>query len=264
MNQRGPYLSAAAPKRRESRNIISVGTRFAAPASVALKPGDLLQEQHEEEALERQPAVHQERLERWPPLKLRRANSSSGSIGAGVRRSYDDERARTGAKPPTSGTATLGSDQPRSGCSIRPNEIPASAERAEQRADEVEPRRAAASRAAGHVSAREREREQREREVEGEHPAPRGRCRRAGRRSAGRRGSRCRPRPSTSRSPRRARTPGRRSTMIASEAGVSSAPDDALERARARRATRSSARRAQNSDATPKPATPSVNTRRSP
>ena len=66
---------------------MSVGTRPAEPASSALKPGDLLQEQRQEEPLHRHARRTSANVSTFATVKLRRPNSSSGSIGAGVRSS---------------------------------------------------------------------------------------------------------------------------------------------------------------------------------
>ncbi len=63
MKKRGPKRSASAPKRRESANMMTVVGSVASPLLSAVKPGDLLQVDHEEEEQHREAAVHRERLQ---------------------------------------------------------------------------------------------------------------------------------------------------------------------------------------------------------
>ena len=149
------------------------GTRFAAPAPVALKPATCCRNRTRKKPWSAIPP-YMSSVSRFATLKLRWRNSASGSIGAGARRSHAMKAANSRV-PPTSGSATPGSPQPRSGCSISPNEIPASAAAHSSAPSDVEPRAGSAEVARlRHVRARQPQRHQHDREVEEEHPAPRG------------------------------------------------------------------------------------------
>ena len=86
MNQRGPWRSASAPKRRESRNITPVGSKPAEPAASALNPATCCRKRVRKKPCTAIPPYIRN-VSTFATVKLRCVNSSSGSIGAGVRRS---------------------------------------------------------------------------------------------------------------------------------------------------------------------------------
>ncbi len=132
MYKRGPCLSASAPKRVESANISSVTGMLELPASSALKPATCWRNRtRKKNSSPRPPYIR--KVSRLPAAKLRRLNSSSGSIGRVAHLASQSRKPTNITTPSASGSATVALTQPCSGCSISPNVIPASP-RAQSRA----------------------------------------------------------------------------------------------------------------------------------
>ena len=196
-------------------------------------------------------------------LKLRRRNSWSGSIGCGGAQLVDDERGeqREAAdhRPGDRDAAPAVAAAARSA----PNVMPASPS-AHSTAPRTSSLHALARPARRHRAGDEPERRDHQRHVDREDPAPRRGSPRAVRRSAAPRRSPMPPQ-AVHRPTARPRSAGGNVVAItASPRGREQRAEDALQRPRRRRATRSSAPARTVTDATPKPATPSVKMRFSP
>ncbi len=124
MKKRGPFLSASAPKRVDSRNISTVTGMLELPASSALNPATCCRNSTRKKNVRPRPPYIRN-VSRLPAAKLRRLNSSSGSIGRFAHLPSHSRNETNMAAPSASGSATVALVQPCSGCSISPNVIPA-------------------------------------------------------------------------------------------------------------------------------------------
>ena len=128
MNQRGAVAVRQRARALGEHEHHHRGRERREPGLERAVAGDLLEEQHEVEE-QRPTAPRTSRTSaRLPAAKLRRLNSSSGSIGYGVVDSRHEEQGEATRARRAPGTSTSGATQPDSGWRISASVGPASAE----------------------------------------------------------------------------------------------------------------------------------------